>query len=68
MSKVSYHDLMKQALANDLPPIQSVTISHAPTIGPSQYPFEGEQYVFVNPCTECKKPNPKPGHNCWKYS
>ena len=67
MSQLNYKDLIKQALLANANSVDTV-ISDNPSTGPSQYPFAGEQYVYVNPCSECKKPNPKPGHNCWKYS
>jgi hypothetical protein len=66
-SQLNYTDLIKQALQSNINPVETVE-NHIPITGPSNYPFEGKQYVYVNPCTECKKKNPKPGHNCWKYS
>ncbi len=73
MEKLSYKELAKKALAKQEEPIEKVSESDGAYFPVnngvvSQYPFVCEQYVYVNPCTECKKTNPKPGHNCWKYS
>jgi len=70
MSQLNYHELMKQALAPNTLLVETITAdSSIPQTGPSKYPFVGgKQYVYENPCTECKKQNPKQGHNCWKYS
>ena len=74
MDNLSYQELAKKALAKQEEPIAKVSESdgnHFPVSScgaVSQYPFVGEQYVHVSSCTECKKTNPKPGHNCWKYS
>lgn len=73
MNNLSYQELAKKGLAKQVEPILKVSendCNYYPLNNcvVSQYPFVGEQYVYVNPCTECKKTNPKPGHNCWKYS